>query len=675
MSKQKRHLVAIMFTDIVGYSAMMGENEDHAFEILKKSRSIHQASIKKYGGQWLKEMGDGVLAKFDSAYDSVKCALEIQKLANADLKGLIRIGIHLGDVIFDNDDVFGDGVNLAARIQAIADPGGIYISESIQKSLRARSDIQCLYLGEVQLKNIDYPVKIYALQGVGLPIPIPNKIKKLSYSNRGPTKRTFFYLILLLVLTVSGWWTMKKIMPYKVHEIESIAVLPLDNFTGDDDLEYLLAGLHDNLITTISKISSLRIISKTSSARFKGQNKSATEIAEDLDVDAILESSLVSFGDSVRLNVQLIRVFPKEEHLWAEIFDRPVRNIFSLFNEVAQTIANEVNLTLSPQEKNLLTNAKEIDPEVLQSYLKGRFYWDKLTPNDLQTALEYYQLAVQKDPEFAPAYAGIAAVWSGRRQMGITPHKEAYREAKKAIDKALELDSTDTEVLYNYAISIGWMNWEWKKTEAAYEKILKLNPNHANAHAYYSNLLMVFKKTDKAMTHMKIALQLDPYNDVIQGLYAINLSFLRRCDEVFNLFSEKAAVHPLSRNAIHNCYVSEGMYEEALKVKKVMFLPKNDEELINTLEKGYQEGGFLVAMRRVAELREERAKQKYIPPMSIAIPFAQAGQKEKTLDFLEKALTEHAANIPYITIFPMFDFLRDEPRFKEILFKMDLLEY
>ncbi len=376
MTGQQRHMVAIMFTDIVGYSALMGEDEDHAFEILRKSRRIHESRIKNHNGKWLKEMGDGVLAKFDSAYDSVQCAIDIQKCAGKEFEELIRIGIHLGDVIFDNDDVFGDGVNLASRIQAIADPGGIYISESIQKSIRARSDIQSLYLGEVQLKNIDYPAKIYSVQGAGLPIPTASKIKKLSYSKRGIFKPGLFYLIMILVLIVGGWWTWKKFNMVKVDKIESIAVLPLDNFTGDEDQEYLIAGLHDNLITTISKISSLRVISKTSSARYKDQNKSAPEIAKELGVDAILEGSLLSFGDSVRINAQLIRIFPKEEHLWAQIFDGSTSNIFSLFNEVAQTIADEVNVTLTPQEKILLTTAREVDPEVLQAYLRGRFHWN-----------------------------------------------------------------------------------------------------------------------------------------------------------------------------------------------------------------------------------------------------------------------------------------------------------
>ncbi len=288
--------------------------------------------------------------------------------------------------------------------------------------------------------------------------------------------------------------------------------------------------------------------------------------------------------------------------------------------------------------------------------------------------MEYYQLAVQKDPEFAPAYAGIAAVWSGRRQMGIVPHKEAYIAAKKAIDKALALDSTDAEVLYDYAISVGWINWDWEKTEAAYEKALKLNPNHANAHAYYSNFLMALKKTDKAMTHIEIALQLDPYNSVIEALYAINLAFLGRCDEVISLVSKQEDKHPLSRNALDLCYFLEGMYEEALEAKIALALKKKDEVLKNTLEEGYKEGGYLEVLRREAELLEERAQHHYIPVFHIAIIFAESGQKEKTLKLLERGLAEHDADMPYLTIIPVFDFLRDEPRFKAILRKMELPE-
>jgi class 3 adenylate cyclase len=242
---QERRLAAIMFSDIVGYTTLMGSDEDKAFQVLRQNRDIQQSLINKYNGGWLKEMGDGILAQFSSATDSVLCAIEIQRQARKELGAQIRIGIHLGDVTFENKDVFGDGVNIASRLQSIADPGGIYISESVHNAIRSRNDIATQYLGEVKLKNVNYLFKTYYIKEKGLPVPSKNRINELI-----GTKKT-----------------------------ESIVVLPFDNYTGSDELEYFVAGMHSSLIGAIGKISTLRVISKTTSNAYKDTEKSIPEIA------------------------------------------------------------------------------------------------------------------------------------------------------------------------------------------------------------------------------------------------------------------------------------------------------------------------------------------------------------------------------------------------------------
>lgn len=676
MTERKRHLAAIMFTDIVGYSALMGKEEDRVFDLLRKNRLLQLSCIEKHGGKWLKEMGDGILAKFSSAYDSVRCALDIQMAAQVQLDGLIRIGIHLGDVTMENGDVFGDGVNIASRLQAIADPGGIYITESVHKAIRGKGEIQSRLLGEVILKNIDYPIRIYSLLGDGLPVPATSKIKRLTRSQK---KNAFigsalFYMIMLFAVMISVWGFWYKFIRVEEAEIKFLAVLPFDDLSGDKNHDYLVAGIQDNLITTLSQITSLRIISKTSTVKYKNKDKSVPEIASELGVDAIIEASLMIFEDSIRINVQLIQAYPEEKHLWAQIFNRPTSNIYYLFNDVTQNIAEEINLTLTSQEKTILSSAKEVDPNAYQAYLRGRFYWDMLTPADLQTALEYYQLAIEVDPDFAPAYAGIAAVWSARGQMGFVPYHVAYVNAKEAIDQAFELDSTDVEVLYNYAISAGWIAWDWQKTEKAFKKVIELNPSHTNAHAYYSNFLMVLNRTEEAMNHIQTALKLDPYNIVIQRLYVINLFFLRRCDEIISRVNQTDWMNVITRKNLWGCYYLKGMYEKAYEEELARVLESNDFELKEILETGYKEGGYEEAILREAEKLEERSKESFLPLLMIINRYAMAKQKEKCLELLEKGFDEHDPNLPYITIIPLFDFLRDEPRFKSILQAMNLPE-
>jgi TolB-like protein/Tfp pilus assembly protein PilF len=481
-------------------------------------------------------------------------------------------------------------------------------------------------------------------------------------------------LILISVLIGGGWWTWQELAINTIKPIKSLAVLPFDNFSDDEKQGYIASGLQDNLITAVSKIGSLRVTSRPSTVRYKNSDKSSSEIAEELKVDAIIEASIMNFADVVRINIQLIRIYPEEEHLWTQIFERPSNEIYALFNDVTQALAKEIDLVLTPEEETLLTKAYQVNPEAYKAYLNGRFYWDMLTPEALQKALDYYQLAVKIDSSFAPAYAGIAAAWSGRRQMNIATHQEASKEANRAIEKAFALDSVNAEVLYNYAISAGWMEWDWDKTRNAFIKALELNPSHANAQAYYSNFLLAMNETEKAMIHIHKALELDPFNDVIQGLYLVNLSMLRRCDEVFSMNAQKEFTHVLSKASFGICLILEGKYDKAIELMMSKANLRGDKELEETIRKGYDIGGYVEATRRVAELYESRAKNSFVRGTLISRFYANAKQKEKTLEWLEIALAQYDAGLPYITVAPVYDFLRDESRFKAILRKMNLPE-
>jgi TolB-like protein len=481
-------------------------------------------------------------------------------------------------------------------------------------------------------------------------------------------------IVLIGFLMVAGWWSWKEFVVNNNAPIRSLAVLPFDNFSDDENQEYIASGLQDNLITTVSKIGSLRVTSRPSTVRYKNSDKTSSEIAEELKVDAIIEASIMRFGDIVRINIQLIRIYPEEQHLWTQIFERPASEIYALFNDVTQSLAKEINLVLTPEEEILLTKAYQVNPEAYKAYLNGRFYWDILTPDALQKALDYYQLAVKIDPMFAPAYAGIAATWGGRRQMKFTSHQKAYQEAKAAIDKAFALDSMNVEVLYNYAISAGWMEWDWDKTRRSYQKVLELNPSHANAQAYYSNFLMAMGETEKAMIHIYKALELDPYNNVIKGLYLINLSFLELCDEVFSLNAEEEFTHILSMGSLKNCYFLEGLYDKAFALEIAFAHQRRDTVMVETLQKGYETGGYFEAIKREAQLWEERAQYTDIPMLYIAILYAQTENVEKTLEWIERGFDNYDADMPYITEIPVFDFVRNEPRFKAILRKMNLPE-
>ncbi|MCK5280610.1 MAG: hypothetical protein KAK04_18790, partial [Cyclobacteriaceae bacterium] len=432
----ERRLAAIMFTDIVGYTALMGSDVEKALELLRRNREIQIPLIKKHGGKWLKEMGDGTLAQFDSAIDSVLCAEEIQKMARSKLGAKLRIGIHLGDVTIENEDVFGDGVNIASRLQSIADPGAIYISESIYEAIRARKDIHCEILGDIQLKNVDHLVKTYYLRKKGLPIPSAAKIKNLI--RRSLTARVFgsvyTYIILLLLVSI-GWWIRKEFFVEKLA-IPSVMFFPIDNYIGSDTLDYLFAGMHDALIGEAGKISAWQVKSKTTANAYRNVEKSITEIASEINIDAAIETSVSCIGEEMCFQVALVDA-RDDKQLWIKDYSVERSQIPNLFRTLAKEISNEIGVMLTPEEKQMLSQSITVDPEAYDAYLRGMYCVENGTKADLDHAMEYFQLALKIDSTYALAYSGIASAWVTYHQHGFLPRSITEPKWEEAARKAL----------------------------------------------------------------------------------------------------------------------------------------------------------------------------------------------------------------------------------------------
>ena len=341
-----------MFTDIVGYTALMGSDEHKALEVLRISREFHIKSINQFKGHLIKEMGDGMLAQFDTAIDSVLCAVEIQKQARQLIKEKIRIGLHLGDITFDHEDIFGDGVNIASRLQSVADPGGIYISESIQKSIRAGTSLATKYLGKVKLKNVGYLLNTYAIVEEGLPVPTASKIEELKGHSlfHKLSRSVYTYIILLLLILAIGPWT-QNYFKTESSEISSLLILPFDNFTGDDSLNYIVEGIHDALIGDVGKISALRVPSKRTANAYRNVEKSIPQIAAELNIDAAIETSVSCYGEDVCIQVRLISAFPEEQQLWVHDFYIEKGQMSNLSKIIAKEISQQIHINLTPQEE------------------------------------------------------------------------------------------------------------------------------------------------------------------------------------------------------------------------------------------------------------------------------------------------------------------------------------
>ncbi|WP_297798671.1 adenylate/guanylate cyclase domain-containing protein [uncultured Eudoraea sp.] len=674
----KRKLAAIMFTDIVGYTALMGSDEDKAFEVLEKSREIHIKSINQFKGKLIKEMGDGMLAQFDSAIDSVLCAIEIQKQARQQIEEKIRIGLHLGDITYDHEDIFGDGVNISSRLQSVADPGGIYISESIQKSIRAKSAVKTKYLGQVKLKNVDYLVNTYCILANGLPIPSAAKIEQLKGKGlfHKLTRSIYTYIILLLLILAIGPW-IRDAFKTEASPISSLLILPFDNFTGDDSLEYVVAGIHDALIGDVGKISALRVPSSRTANAYRNVEKSIPQIATELNIDAAVETSVTCYGENICIQVKMVSAFPEEKLLWVHDFNIEKAQLSNLTKKIANEISQQINLNLTPQEEKLLTESKPIDPDAYEAYLRGMGHWELGTKQDLDRAMGYFQLSREIDPDYALAYLGISSTWGAYVMHGFLPNNEVYEKAEAAQNMALKLDSSLVEIRASIATKYTWGEWNWKKAEKEFLKAIEVNPNYAFSQAYYSHFLAIMGDPEKGLPHGELAMELDPFNTLYISVHGQALKNAGKYDEALELLLKLYEIEPdqgIALPALWAVYHELGDWQKALDIAKKIYILKENELALKSLEQGFEEGGYHLAMQRTAEMMITNRDTIYVPSWQIATLYCRAEKKEEALEWLEKAYEEHDSNMPYISVDPIFDFIRDEPRFQNLLKKMDLPE-
>ena len=455
----------------------------------------------------------------------------------------------------------------------------------------------------------------------------------------------------------------------------SIVLLPFENITNDKDQEWFSDGMTDALITSLARIKGLRVTQRSSAMKYRGANKSASEIASELGVSYVLEGSVLQLADHVKITIRLIDALTNK-YLWAEEYSRNFTELLALQGEVAKTIAGQVQVTLTPEELNLLTQAKTVNPQAYEAYLKGNFFLYKLTRDAIGTALQYYDLATQIDSTYAPAYAGIALVWGGRAQMGYIPMSVAAKEGEWAEAKALALDSSLAEVHYMIGVRRAWLEWNWDGAVQSVRKSVELEPNLAEAHAYFSHLLFILKRPDEAMEHIEEALKLDPFNPLIQSLYAMDLMYARRYDEVIQLLRktlETSPMEPVALSTIRSAYHQKKMYDEALEAWRLSYEARGDREAIQALNRGRAEGGYSRALQSLAEMLIERSKTSYVTPWQVATLYTRAGMKEEALDWFDKAYAAHDPNLPYLSVDPIFDELRDRPRFQAIIKRMGLV--
>jgi len=503
---------------------------------------------------------------------------------------------------------------------------------------------------------------------------VPEEIKaRLRKAKLGKRKKAILYAgasglaIILAVIALS-------VLPGRAEEIDSIAVLPLRNQTGDAEQEYYVDGVTDELIGHLARVSGLRkVTSRTSAMTYKDTEKSLPEIARELKVDAVVEGTVYRVGETVRIRLQLFDALPEERNIWAQTYERAGTDVLKMYGDIASTIAGKIRVKLTAEEETRFAEARQIDPEAYDAYLKGSFQVVKLTQAGIDAAESCFELALEKDPDFALAYSGMAFVWAGRGQMGLMPAREARERQREAAIRALELDEGRVEARFMMTAVMAWGDWNWEGAETEFLRIIELDSQYAMAHAYYGHLLAIVGRYDEALSHSELALELDPFNALFHSLHAGVLNFVERYDEAETAARTALSLQPdlpTGRSQLRLALKAMGRYDEVLAMQRES--ESDDPELLAELEKGFAEAGYKGAQRRVAGLQAARyGKPGGIRAMTIAGIYFDAGDIDNSLDWFEKAYEDHEPNLPYVGR-PYWNPLRSDPRFLDLLRKMNL---
>ena len=509
-----------MFSDIAGYTAIMGRDEARAMRALAEHRALLRMLLPKFNGRMLGEIGDGTLTSFHSASDAVNCARQAQTALKDSPDLQLRIGIHLGDVLFTDDNAWGDGVNIASRIHGLAIPGSICVSATVYDEIRNKPGMVAKNLGQKHLKNVSRPIGVYVLseaadsEDAGAPSILTSALmRRVALGAVGAIAIAALVYFLAMRKPSAPIATTASVGS---HVIRSIAVLPLDNYSGDPNQEYFADGMTDELTTDLASISALRVISRGSVMQFKGDHRPPTpQIAKLLNVDAVVEGSVLRIGDKVRITAQLIDA-PADKHLWAKSYERDSKDVLAMQDEVASAIAKEIEVQLTPNEQARLSSAPTVNPAAHDAYLKGRYFFSRPNDENLKKAIADFEEAVRLDPNFAPAYSGLsdAEIWTGFNESIITS-ADAMPKAKAAAERALQLDDDSAEAHTSLAQYDAFYEFDWAGAEKEYRRALALNPSYAFAHDQFGLALAFQGRLDEAVAEGKRAAELDPLSPQI----------------------------------------------------------------------------------------------------------------------------------------------------------------
>jgi adenylate cyclase len=628
-----------MFTDVVGFTTSVQEDEARALQLLQEEEGLVRPLLQSWEGREVKSTGDGFLVEFDSALRAVQCANEIlehleERNSRSGVTPIrLRIGIHLGDVEARGGDIFGDAVNIASRIQPLAPPGGLCITGQVFDQVRNKLPNRFEKLPPTVLKHVKLPIDVYRVS--------PGDGREVSQPAGAPRTR--------------------------------LAVLPLSNISPDPKDEYFADGLTEELIGSLSKLRELRVIARTSVGQYKATSKPVSQIGAELGVGTVLEGSVRKAGTRLRISLQLIDT-ATQEHVWVDTYDRELDDVFAIQTDVAERTAAALRLELLGSERESLQKRPTSNLAAYDWYLKGIHSFRQPIGEMIggrTESINFFEEAIKEDPGFSLAYSTLANSYIAFAGMVLDP-KEAFPRARQLVTKALELDPDSADAHTARGNLAFQFEHDWPFAEQEFRRAIALNPSNSSAHFWYSMLLGMLQRVDEAMAEVRTTIELDPLWDLPRNeLHQIYL--LRgELDSAVTIAEEAVARNPedpFPRISLAVTYLQAGRREEAQK----------ELELTTGHGNWFLEIGSAIAWALLGQPERARAlaargppSDRYLNPSILAQLYVSIGETDKALDLLERDQSAEGSTLPIALSSPGFDPIRGEPRFQALLRKFDL---
>jgi adenylate cyclase len=641
-----RKLAAIMFSDMYGFTALMQQNEQLAKRKQKRLRQVLENSIPAFNGKILQYYGDGALSIFNSAVDGVNCAVEIQQTLQLEPKVDLRIGIHTGDISIEEETIYGDGVNLASRIESLAVPGSIFISEKVFDEINNQENLIAREMGYFEFKNVIKPVRVFAIDNKGLVVPDRGALK-------GKTKQP----------------------------ANRLAVLPFVNMSADPENEYFSDGITEELLNAITKVDGLQVTSRTSAFAFKGKNTDIRDIGIQLNVDRILEGSVRKAGNRVRISAQLINA-ADGYHIWSENYDRDLTDIFEVQDEISGIIANKCreNLTVREREEALV----KVPTQNLEAYtlfLKGLHFHNKITPKYTKKAIECFEKAITLEPGYANAYAMAAVGYAFLGATGQMQPNEAFEVVHRYSDKAINLDNSLAAGHVAKGSAYLLYDWKWKQAYDSLLKAIELSPTTTGAHQLLSFYYLITGRKKDAVDIMEKALQADPLSPGVIQLLAETYLNVERPDDALKQAESLLDIYPDMRAALELkgwCIGAKGDWKKALEIfEQIHLLIKDPLKGLAPLGCAYAKSGEIEkALECIRKIEQRQVREPgAVLDIDLAMVWWALGNKDNTFHHLFQCVEKRIGPVAIIIDHPLFKGVSNDPRYHLLKEKLNLVEY